>query len=64
MAISPDSARRIRRVAWVLGIVAGCLALVVELISYVTRGELRLELIAAGFTIIVVGLLMRPSSST
>jgi hypothetical protein len=62
VTISPDSARRARRIAWVLGIVAGCLALVIVLIGYVTRRELRLELLAAGFTLIVVGLLMRPSS--
>ena len=64
MAINPDSARRIRRFAWALGIVAGCLALVVALIGYVTRGELRWELIAAGFTIVLLGSLMRPSSGT
>jgi branched-subunit amino acid ABC-type transport system permease component len=64
VAISPDSAHRVRRFAWALGIVAGCLALVVALTGYVTRGELRLELIAAGFTIIIVGLLVRPSSHT
>lgn len=61
VTISPDSAHRVRRIAWVLGIVAGCLALVIVLIGYVTRGELRLELLAAGFALIVFGLLMRPS---
>lgn len=61
MAISPDSAHRVRRIAWALGILAGCVALVLALIVYVRRGELRLELVAAGFTIIVIGSFMRPS---
>jgi hypothetical protein len=45
----------------VLGLGAGLIALVIGLIRYVTQAELRLELLAAGFTIIVLGLLMRPS---
>ena len=61
MAISPDSAHRVRRIAWVLGLAAGFVAVVIALIRYVTQGDLRLELVAAGFTIIVLGLLMRPS---
>ena len=61
MAISPDSTHRVRRLAWVLGLVAGFVALVIALIRYATQGELRLELVAAGLTIIVLGLLMRPS---
>jgi hypothetical protein len=61
MPTSPDSTHRVRRIAWVLGLVAGFVALVIALIRYATQGELRLELVAAGFTIIVLGLLMRPS---
>lgn len=61
MATSSDSKHRVRRIAWFLGLVAGLVALVIALIRYATQGELRLELVAAGFTIIVLGLLMRPS---
>jgi branched-subunit amino acid ABC-type transport system permease component len=61
MAISPNSAHRVRRIAWALGILAGCVALALALIAYVTRGELRLELLVIGFTMIVIGSFMKPS---
>lgn len=61
MAISPDSAHRFRRIAWALGILAGCIALVLALIGYVTRGETRLDLLAIGFALIVMGSFMKPS---
>lgn len=60
MAISPSSAYRVRRIAWVVGILAGCLALVLALIDYLRGGEVRLELLAVGFTLIVIGGFMRP----
>ena len=61
MVTSADSTHRVRRIAWLLGFVAGFAALVIALIRYATQGELRLDLVAAGFTIIVLGLLMKPS---
>jgi len=58
MALDPNTARRIRRVALRLGVLAGLAAWVVALVVYIRTGQVRAELLAAGFVLIVAVLLM------
>jgi hypothetical protein len=58
MALDPNTAGRIRRLALRLGVVAGLAALVIALVVYIRTGQVRAELLAAGFLIIIAVLLM------
>jgi hypothetical protein len=59
MALDPNTAGRIRRVALRLGVLAGLAAWVVALVVYIRTGHVRAELLAAGF-VLIVGVLLMP----
>ena len=61
MALDPNTAGRIRRVALRLGVLAGLAAWVVALVVYIRTGHVRPELLAAGF-VLIVGVLLMPRS--
>lgn len=58
MALDPNTAGRIRRVALRLGVLAGLAAWVFALVVYIRTGQVRAELLAAGLVIIIAVLLM------
>jgi len=61
MPLDPNTAQRIRRLALRLGVLAGLAALIVALVVYIRTGEVRAELVAAGF-VIIIGMLFMPRS--
>lgn len=61
MSLDPTVARRIRRIALRLGLLAGLAAWVVALVTYIRTGEVRGELLAAGF-VLILGVLLMPRS--
>ena len=61
MALDPITARRIRRLALRLGVLAGLAAWIVAIVVYTRTGQVRAELVAAGF-VLIIGVLLMPRS--
>jgi hypothetical protein len=59
MALDPNTARRIRRLALRLGVLAGLAAWIVAIVVYTRSGLVRAELVAAGF-VLIIGVLLMP----